>query len=33
VQVDLVRDLLGDLDEEPAVHVHHALRLAVVPLV
>ena len=28
VQVDLVGDLLGDLHEEPAVHVHRALRPA-----
>src|SRR5439155_1440367 len=25
MQVDLVRDLLRDLDQEPAVHVHDAL--------
>ena len=28
MQVDLVRDLLGDLHQEPAVHVHRPLRTA-----
>ena len=28
MQVDLVGHLLGDLDEEPTVDMHHALRLA-----
>ena len=26
VQIDLIRDLLGDLHQEPAVHVNDALR-------